>query len=97
MADSAVVSAVDTGRDDYGFFSPDGRYLRFFDQSAGIPGSRSEEPFLYDVACSQRAPLPRGRDLGWTPQGDVLSLGKDGTVRENQLRADVRTVRVRSR
>jgi hypothetical protein len=80
MEDGAVVSTVDVGKDTYGFFSPDGRFIRFFDQMTGLPGAKPSEPFVYDVRTGARTPLPGGRDVGWTPDGDLLALTKDGTV-----------------
>lgn len=79
MEDGDVVSTVEVGKDGYGFFSPDGRYLRFFHQ--GIPGKGSFEPFVYDVTTGARTPMPDGRrDVGWTPDGDLLALAKNGAV-----------------
>ena len=64
----------------YGMFSPDGRYLKFFDQEQGMDG-REIESFAYDVADDLRTPLPQKAawEFGWTPNGDLMSIF-DGQV-----------------
>jgi hypothetical protein len=86
IQDGSTVSVIDVGNNGYGFFSPDGRYLRFFDQRAF--NGKGWEPFFYDADTAQRAPVPPERDLGWTPDGDVLALGADGNVRICQVGGD---------
>jgi hypothetical protein len=63
-------------KDDYGFFSPDGRYLRTFDQMAGVLRDENEPPpapTVFDVESGTSHELERSAEsYGWTPDGKVL-------------------------
>jgi Tol biopolymer transport system component len=69
------------GYDGGPFFSPDGRHIRFSDQTAGFPGEKGFGSFVYDVENGTHVPVPAGRDVGWTPDGDLLALTDKGVVR----------------
>ena len=72
----AVISKLPMTKDDYGFLSPDGRYLRTFDQMSGMLADENEKPpapTLFDVDSGTPHKLSRSADqYGWTPDGKVL-------------------------
>lgn len=71
-----TVSELAMGRDDYGFVSPDGRFLRYFNQMAVIgEGEKAPQPRFYDVDAGTSRTLSRRDDaFGWTPDGRVLMV-----------------------
>lgn len=83
MKDGAEVSRFASTDDIYAFFSPDGRWMKVWDQDTG-PGEKSKPTYLFDVVGGERHPLPEGSstyEVGWTPGGDLLVLDKTGAVR----------------
>lgn len=79
-ADGAEVGVLPLREGWYGFFSPDGRYLKAFDNMDMEPDSE----IVYDVATGESyeydAPMDEDFDMGWTPDGDLLIVDGD-TVR----------------
>lgn len=77
-----AISRLPMTKDDYGFFSPDGRFLRTFDQMAGINQEEGDEPpapKIFDVESGTSRVLSRGADqYGWTPDGKVLIVDARG-------------------
>jgi hypothetical protein len=65
------LASIDTTANDYGFLSPDGRFLRFFDQMSEVEDERAVR-FL-DVRTGNVTTLPAG-DYGWTPDGHALRV-----------------------
>lgn len=83
MKDGVEVSRFAATEDIYAFFSPDGRWMKVWDQDDG-QGDKSKPTYLFDVVGGQRHSLPDGvstSDFGWTPGGDLLVLDKNGAVR----------------
>ena len=72
-SDGALLQTIATTPDTYAFFSPDGRYLRFWDQSSPY----DQEPFLLDVETGERVDLPREMRLAtfqWAPNGELIVI-----------------------
>lgn len=76
FTDGRTIGTLPLTRDDYGFLSPDGRFLRFSDQMAVLgDGGKAPQPRFYDVATGVSHRLSRGADaFGWTPDGRVLMV-----------------------
>lgn len=73
-ADGGLLGTADLRRGWYAFFSPDGRFLRAFDNE----GPGDADPIVYDVASgASRQVDDDGEDFGWTPEGDLLVVAKD--------------------
>lgn len=86
MSDGAEVARFAANRDTYAFFSPDGKWMKVFDQEAGMPGEKDSGSFLMDVINGERHAPPPGigphYGWGWTPRGDLLTIDpKSGEVR----------------
>jgi hypothetical protein len=72
MADGTVVGTVPLRKGWYGFFSPDGRYLRAFD-NMGFGGGPAAS--VYDVRTGEVRDLDGPLDdIGWTPDGHTLEV-----------------------
>lgn len=70
-ANGSVVRTIPATRDDYGFFSPDGRYLRMWDQMSG------KEPFtLIELDSGQQTRFPAAPLLGG-PMGTERAAHRD--------------------
>ena len=76
FTDGSTVGELPMGQDDYGFLSPDGRFLRYFDQMAVLgDGEKAPQPRFYEVDTGASHRLSRGADaFGWTPDGRVLMV-----------------------
>ena len=70
----AAISRLPMGKDDYGFLSPDGRFLRTFNQMDGmLDDGPPPAPKIFDIDNGTSHQLPRTADqYGWTPDGKVL-------------------------
>ncbi|MEO7352603.1 MAG: hypothetical protein ABIR34_12470 [Marmoricola sp.] len=69
------VSQLRVTPDTYGFFSPDGRYLRFSDQMAviGEDATKAPRPKFFDVTTGRTHSISRvAEQYGWTPDGKTL-------------------------
>ena len=71
------VGAADMPRGWYGFFSPDGRFLRAFPNE--VTPARWHPLVIDTVTGHSRELGDQDTDLGWTPDGDVLVVG-DGRL-----------------
>ena len=67
------LASITTTNDDYGFLSPDGRFMRFFDQMSDVADHRSDFRFL-DVRTGNVTTLPGTDGYGWTPDGHTLQV-----------------------
>lgn len=76
FTDGSTVRELPMSQDDYGFLSPDGRFLRYFDQMAVLgDGEKAPQPRFYEVDTGASHRLSRGADaFGWTPDGRVLMV-----------------------
>jgi hypothetical protein len=69
----AQLASMAATRDTYGFFSPDGRFLRFFDQGIDAPPDQPPAVRFLDVGTGSVTQVAPG-DYGWTPDGHALSV-----------------------
>ena len=85
MEDGHVLTRLQLDEEAYGTFSPDGRYFRVWDMSRAF--GVEVEPYVHDIDTGQRSPVPeghspvsKGTDVGWTPDGDLLTMTGEGVV-----------------
>jgi hypothetical protein len=75
-SDGTQVATVATDPDDYAFISPDGRYLKVWDQDTMT--ERSPERFeLVDLDTGQRIAFPVGlaaHEVQWSPDGRLTAI-----------------------
>ena len=73
MADGTVLGTVPLRTGWYAFFSPDGRFLRSFDNMGS--GDDGPAASVYDVRTGGRRDIAGPLDgLGWTPDGHTLAV-----------------------
>jgi hypothetical protein len=67
------LTSMATTSGDYGLFSPDGRFLRFFSEGVDTMGDPTRSPRFLEVDTGKVTTLPDG-DYGWTPDGHALRV-----------------------
>jgi hypothetical protein len=77
----AQLADIATTKDDYGFFSPDGRFMRFFDQMTGENEGATPETRFLDVGTGKVTTFAGHGHYGWTPDGKTLEVdAKDDQI-----------------
>ena len=76
-SDGSVVATIQTARDDYAFFSPDGRYLKVWDQEAMPKEDDYQRFYLVDLDTGERIEFPAGMaawEAQWAPDGQLTVI-----------------------